>query len=82
MTARPRLVVVTAEPTPQQADLPPMQYLDPEWAKALDSIRAKLSQATRPFAGHAAPKAALTQAKAELYALATEIQRLARRLPS
>lgn len=77
--SRPRLVVVQPDPAPS---IPPMVAVAPEISAQAENLRGRFAQALRPLTGRASTDKALSQAKAELFALATDLQKLARRIPS
>lgn len=77
---RPRLVTVNMAPLPQPADKPIPRTV-PTGARAEgENIRTKLTLALAPLSSCASTDVALSRSKAELYALATALQKLARKL--
>lgn len=78
----PRPAHLTLVPTvPVLSDLPTPKAV-PETVQAeAENIRTRLTRALLPLSGHASTDVALARSKAELYAIATQLRRLARRVP-
>jgi hypothetical protein len=75
---RPRLVTDNTGPAPALA---PRPRAVPDGVRAEgENIRTKLTLALAPLSSCASTDVALSRSKAELFALATALQKLARRL--
>lgn len=80
---RLRLVSTNAAPMvgPLPVPLPTPRAVSPAIQAEAENIRARLNHALRSLSGSSSTDVALARTKRELYALATEMQKLARRLP-
>lgn len=81
--SRLRLVSTNAAPAVGSfpVPLPTPRAVSPAIQAEAENIRSRLARATLPLSGNSSTDVALARSKRELYALATDIQKLARRLP-
>lgn len=76
---RPHLRVVRTEPVTPELSV--IVAVPPEIRAQAENIRIGLARALLPLSTDRSTGIALDRSRAELYRLATEMQRLARRLP-
>lgn len=76
---RPHLALVQASPAPCRA-LPAPRSVSADIQAEAENIRGRVAWALLPLTSKASTDVALARSKAELYALATALQKLARRL--